>query len=56
VIPDDLSALAVPVLAHRITLAAESELEGLGERKIIENILARVPAPRGGGLEAGNNS
>jgi MoxR-like ATPase len=47
VIPDDISALAVPALAHRITLSAESELEGLGERKIIEGILARIPAPRG---------
>jgi MoxR-like ATPase len=56
VIPDDISALAVPVLAHRITLAAESELEGLGERKIIENILARIPAPRGGPFDGGNNS
>jgi MoxR-like ATPase len=54
VIPDDISALAVPALAHRITLSAESELEGLGERKIIENILARTPAPRGsfGGVTA----
>ncbi|MDR0731056.1 MAG: MoxR family ATPase [Treponema sp.] len=47
VIPDDVSALAAPALAHRITLSAESELEGLGERKIIETILARTPAPRG---------
>ncbi|MDR3247377.1 MAG: MoxR family ATPase [Treponema sp.] len=47
VIPDDINALAVPVLAHRITLSAESELEGLGERRIIEDILARIPAPRG---------
>ncbi|MDR1443597.1 MAG: MoxR family ATPase [Treponema sp.] len=47
VIPDDVNVLAVPVLAHRITLSAESELEGLGERKIIENILAHTPAPRG---------
>jgi MoxR-like ATPase len=47
VIPDDINALALPVLAHRITLSAESELEGIGERRIIEHILARVPAPRG---------
>jgi MoxR-like ATPase len=47
VIPDDINALALPVLAHRITLSAESELEGIGERRIIEDILARVPAPRG---------
>jgi MoxR-like ATPase len=47
VIPDDISSLALPVLAHRITLSAESELEGLGERGIIEETLARIPAPRG---------
>jgi MoxR-like ATPase len=46
VIPDDISSLAVPVLAHRITLSAESELEGMGERRIIEDILSRIPAPR----------
>ncbi|MDR0399528.1 MAG: MoxR family ATPase [Treponema sp.] len=56
VIPDDINALAVPVLAHRITLAAESELEGLGERKLIENILARIPAPRGTGVGGGEIS
>jgi MoxR-like ATPase len=55
-IPDDVSTLAAPVLAHRITLAAESELEGLGERRIIENILARIPAPRGAGFAAGKDS
>ncbi|MDR2136207.1 MAG: MoxR family ATPase [Treponema sp.] len=47
VIPDDISALAAPVLAHRITLSAESDLEGMGERRLIEDILARIPAPRG---------
>jgi MoxR-like ATPase len=47
VIPDDISALAAPALAHRITLSAETELEGLGERAIVEAILTRVPAPRG---------
>ncbi|MDR0670426.1 MAG: MoxR family ATPase [Treponema sp.] len=47
VIPDDISALAAPALAHRITLSAESELEGLGERAVIETILTRIPAPRG---------
>ncbi|MDR1972652.1 MAG: MoxR family ATPase [Treponema sp.] len=51
VIPDDINALAVPVLAHRITISAESELEGIGERRIIEQILARTPAPRIGVLE-----
>jgi MoxR-like ATPase len=54
VIPDDVNALALPVLAHRISLSAESELEGLGERRVIEDILARVPAPRGSFGSGGN--
>jgi MoxR-like ATPase len=47
VLPDDVKALAVPVLAHRLTLSAESELEGLGEREIIEGLAASIEAPRG---------
>jgi MoxR-like ATPase len=46
IIPDDIKALAVPVLAHRLTLSAEGELEGLTETSIIENILSAVEAPR----------
>jgi len=47
VLPDDVKALAAEVLAHRLTLSAESELEGLSARKIIENLLAKIEAPRG---------
>jgi MoxR-like ATPase len=46
VIPDDVNALAVPVLAHRLTLSAESELEGIDERRIVEDIVAKTEAPR----------
>ena len=46
IIPDDVKALAVPVLAHRLTLSAEGELEGLTEVSIVENILSTVEAPR----------
>jgi MoxR-like ATPase len=46
ILPDDIKALAVPVLAHRLTLSAESELEGLGPGRIIEDIIARTEAPR----------
>ena len=46
IIPDDIKALAVPVLAHRLTLSAEGELEGLTEKAIVENILSSVEAPR----------
>jgi MoxR-like ATPase len=48
VLPDDIKALAVPVLAHRITLSAESELEGLSEAYIIADMVARTQAPRFG--------
>jgi len=47
VIPDDIKALAVPVLIHRITLSAESDLEGLNEVRAIEALVSRVEAPRG---------
>ena len=45
VLPDDIKAVALPVLAHRIMLSAESELEGLTEARIIENIIAKTEAP-----------
>jgi MoxR-like ATPase len=47
VLPDDVQALAVPVLAHRLTLSAESELEGLDGSRIIGALLAQTEAPRG---------
>ncbi|MCL2205909.1 MAG: MoxR family ATPase [Treponema sp.] len=46
VIPDDVKALAVPVLIHRITLSAESDLEGLNEISAVKAILSHVQAPR----------
>ena len=47
VIPDDIKALAVPVLIHRISLSAESELDGLNEVRIVEALVSQVEAPRG---------
>jgi MoxR-like ATPase len=46
VLPDDVKAVAVPVLAHRIVLSAESELEALTEQLIIERIVAQTETPR----------
>ncbi|MCI7305474.1 MAG: MoxR family ATPase [Trueperella sp.] len=46
VTPDDVKALAVPTLTHRIQLHAEAELDGVGPRSVIESILASVPVPR----------
>jgi MoxR-like ATPase len=47
IIPDDIKALAVPVLIHRISLSAESELEGLDETRALQNLIAKIEAPRG---------
>ncbi|MCL2801759.1 MAG: MoxR family ATPase [Treponema sp.] len=47
VLPDDVKAIATEVLAHRITLSAESELEGLSANRIIENIMSKIEAPKG---------
>ena len=47
VLPDDIKALAAPVLAHRLTLSAESELEGLSGGRIVEALLAGTEAPKG---------
>ena len=46
VIPDDVKALAVPALRHRIIAAPGSEIEGIGTDRIVADILERVPAPR----------
>ena len=46
VIPDDIKALAIPALVHRITLSAESDLEGLDEVRVIQALLSKVEAPR----------
>jgi MoxR-like ATPase len=46
VIPDDVKSLALPVLAHRLTFSAESELEGLTEERIIADLLRGTEAPR----------
>ena len=46
IIPDDIKVLAVPVLIHRISLSAESELEGLNEVQAVEALVSRVEAPR----------
>lgn len=47
VLPDDVKALAGVILAHRLTLSAESELEGLTEKRVIENITQKIEAPKG---------
>jgi MoxR-like ATPase len=45
VVPDDVKALAAPVLAHRLVLTPEAELAGRNAEDIIRDVLAAVPVP-----------
>lgn len=45
VIPDDVRDLAVPVLAHRIILNAETAFKGETSEQIVAEIVESVPAP-----------
>ena len=46
VTPDDIKALALPALRHRILLAPELEIEGLRADDALNEILTAVEAPR----------
>lgn len=46
VTPDDIKALAHAVLAHRLSLRPESELEGVEVGAVLAHALAAVPVPR----------
>lgn len=44
--PDDVRALAVPVLAHRILLDTKARYTGLLPEQLIDEILERTPVPK----------
>ncbi len=45
VTPDDVRALSMPALNHRILLKPEAELEGLDVKSVIKSILEEIPIP-----------
>ena len=45
-IPDDVKALAIPALRHRIILSPGAEIEGLSTETVVRQVLEQVPAPR----------
>ncbi|MBV9175334.1 MAG: MoxR family ATPase [Chloroflexi bacterium] len=45
VTPDDVKAMARPVLAHRLIASLEARLRGRGADQIIDTILDKVPVP-----------
>ena len=46
VTPDDIAELAEPVLAHRLLMTPEAELERFGPAQALRTALAEVPVPR----------
>ncbi len=46
VIPDDVKALALPVLRHRVVLAPGAEVEGMTADAAIRRVVEEVEAPR----------
>ena len=45
-LPDDVKAIALPVLRHRLLLKPEADLEGLTTDEVIQQILATVEIPK----------
>jgi len=45
-IPDDVKAVAVPALRHRVILRPEADIEGLTSDDVIRAVLGEVPVPR----------
>jgi MoxR-like ATPase len=43
--PDDVKALAGPVLAHRLLIAAQTRLRGQDAEQVVAEVLAKVPVP-----------
>jgi MoxR-like ATPase len=45
VVPEDIKELAVPVLCKRIILKSEHSIRGIGEERVINDLLERVDVP-----------
>ncbi|HET8642511.1 MAG TPA: MoxR family ATPase [Pseudonocardiaceae bacterium] len=47
VVPDDVQAIAVPVLAHRLVLTAEGQAARRPAADLVRGLLQRIPVPQG---------
>uniref|UniRef100_A0A7C5YWG6 AAA family ATPase n=1 Tax=Ignisphaera aggregans TaxID=334771 RepID=A0A7C5YWG6_9CREN len=46
VIPDDVKAVAKPVLVHKIILKPEFEIQGVTAERVVDDVLIKVPVPK----------
>jgi MoxR-like ATPase len=44
-VPDDVKAVAAPVLSHRLILGPEARAAGLGGDEIVADALEKTPVP-----------
>ncbi len=45
VMPDDIKALAQPILAHRLIISPSARIRGVEARMVVEDLLRTVPVP-----------
>lgn len=50
--PDDIKRIAVPVLAHRLTLTPQAWAQGADAEQIVRSVVAQVPVPPTVGVPA----
>jgi MoxR-like ATPase len=50
VVPEDVKALATPVIAHRLMLTPEAELRGRTAADLVAEVLGRVAVPQAAGV------
>ena len=54
VVPDDLHAVAIPVLAHRLVLTTEAHAARRSATDVVRSVLQRVPVPQGAPVNGQN--
>lgn len=52
VTPDDVKAVAVPVLAHRVLITPSARMRGVTQVDVVESVLSEVSVPGAGGAAA----
>ncbi|SNS44013.1 AAA family ATPase [Actinomadura mexicana] len=50
IVPEDVKALAVPVIAHRLIVTPEAELRGRSGADVVAEALGNVPTPQAAGV------
>ncbi len=46
VTPDDVRAVTLPVLRHRVALSPEAEIDGLDADRVLSRVIESIPVPR----------